>query len=93
MNNNLIIFGLLNIGIFIIFLTIYYLLMMFRPESWEGLPEQDMYIICDAFYFTSAIHTHTGYSQIKPRTRLTRFISSIHMIIVFCLIIISIDLK
>jgi len=93
MNTNLILFGLLNFMIFSIFLTFYYLLMMFHPESWEGLPEQDVYTIFDAFYFTTAIHTHTGYSQIQPKTRFIRFLSSIHMIIIFCLIVISIDLK
>ncbi len=84
---NIILFSFLNIGVFIIFLIIYYLSMMFYPESWDGLVEPSIYTLFDAFYVTSAIHTHTGYSQIKPNTRFTRFISSIHMIIVFCLII------
>ena len=65
--------------------------MIYYPKCWKGLPETDIYIFFDAFYFTTSTHTSIGYGDITPKTRQLRLVTSIHMIIVFSLIIISID--
>ena len=93
MNDNLLIFSLLQIITFSIFLIIYFILMVYFPECWEGLPESDIYTLFDAFYFTTATHTSIGYGDITPKTRKLRLITSIHMLIVFSLILVSIDYR
>jgi hypothetical protein len=91
--NNLLVFTLAQFITFCIFLIIYFILMLYYPECWEGLPDTDLYTFFDAFYFTTATHTHTGYVNITPKTRQIRFLISIHMLIVFSLILLVIDYK
>ena len=80
----------LHAFLFITYLFINLILMRFKKECWNGLPEDDCYTIIDAFYYTSATHTSIGFGDITPRTRLIRIISSIHMILAFSLIILEI---
>lgn len=64
--------------------------MKFHREYWKGLPDPNCGTCFDSFYFTTATHTSIGFGDITPTHRALRMISSIHMIIVFSLIILSI---
>ena len=79
--------------LFVTFSVINFILMKFKRDAWNGLPEDDCGTILDSFYYTTATHTSIGFGDITPRTRLIRCISSIHMIAVFVLIIINIDVS
>lgn len=65
--------------------------MSSKPEHWNGLPDNDWYRIFDSFYYTTATHTSIGFGDITPKDRMLRTISSLHMIIVFVLVIYNID--
>ena len=87
------IFLTLHLTIFIIFFIINFILMIKHRECWKGLPEENWGTILDSFYYTTATHTSIGFGDITPKSRMIRVISSIHMIIVFILIIVNIDIK
>lgn len=86
-----IIFLLLHVAVFLFFFFFNLFVMRFSRDSWKGLPENDCGTFFDSFYFTTATHTSIGFGDITPRCRSLRVISSIHMIIVFGLIILSIQ--
>lgn len=65
--------------------------MICKRNCWNGLPALNCGIILDSFYFTSATHTSIGFGDITPKTRSLRLLTSIHMLIVFSLIILSIN--
>lgn len=65
--------------------------MKCKRACWNGIQENDCWSIFDSFYYTTATHTSIGFGDITPKNRMIRLITSLHMIIVFALIIINID--
>lgn len=73
--------------VFMIFNSIYLNFMIFLPDLWKGIEnEENRKIVCniaDSFYFTVCTHSSLGYGDITPKSRMIRMLTSIHMIAVF----------
>lgn len=67
--------------IFFIFFAIYLNSMLFFPSLWDGIDEK--YYFIDSLYFTMCTHSSLGYGDISTKSRIIRFIITIHMICVF----------
>ena len=85
-------FLILHASVFTFFLLINLCLMKFKRECWNGIEQDECGTLIDSFYYTTATHTSIGFGDITPRNRLIRFITSLHMIMVFVLIILNFDL-
>ena len=83
-------FLILQLCVFIIFFIINIILINYKNSYYEGLPSRDNFCIVDAFYYTTATHTSIGFGDIIPRHRLVKLLSSVHMILVFILIVLEI---
>ena len=90
-SNTSIYFLFLHSTIFILFLVINLILMKYYKRCWNGIPETECGTIIDSFYYTTATHTSIGFGDITPKSRTIKFITSLHMITVFVLIILNID--
>ena len=82
-------FLFLQLIVYMIFFILNLLLMIYDKEGWRGLCENDNSLIIDSFYYTTATHTSIGYGDITPKRKEIRLSSSIHMLLVFFLIILE----
>ena len=65
--------------------------MKYKRTCWNGIQEDENGSILDSFYYTTATHTSIGFGDITPKNRIIRMITSLHMIMVFILVILNID--
>lgn len=77
--------------LFFIFFIVNLLLMRYERAWWYGIPEEGCGIICDSFYYTTATHTSIGFGDITPKNNFIKICTSVHMLIVFTLIILNFD--
>lgn len=77
--------------VFTIFFIVNLSLMKYKIHCWNGIHPEDCGSIFDSFYYTTATHTSIGFGDITPKNKFIRLVTSLHMIIVFVLVIVNID--
>lgn len=85
-------FVLYHFLIFFIFNSIYLNFMIFLPNLWKGIDEDNgkiIYYLIDSFYFTVCTHSSLGYGDITPKSRYIRLLTSFHMLFVFASFVIE----
>lgn len=74
--------------VFIFFFILNTILMKFKQNDWID-SSGNLDPVIDAFYYTTGTHTSIGFGDIKPKSRFIKITTSIHMILVFILIILE----
>ncbi len=78
-------FLLLHSILLVIFYIIYSLAFFFHPSGWNGLGNS--HYLFDAFYFTFTTHTTVGFGDIYPKKWYWKGIVTLHIIIVYILML------